>query len=150
MAISSMRASADVAKDKPVATPAIPEDKSVALRARVRAAIDESGWKYDAVARAMSATSGRSIDGPYLAKMLSGEKSFPLDLVSALPDDIERIYVRLHGEALGQIVVTPPEDDSAELHVTVVRRLHARQLPAKVERMAQASLASTRRKAVGE
>lgn len=147
---SSMRAVADVAKGKPVASTEVQQDNVVVPRILVRAAINESGWKHEAVAAAMSLASGRSIDGPYLAKMLNGEKPFPVDLIPALPDDIERRYVRLHGETLGQIVVTPPDDESAELHVTVVRRLHARQLPAKVERMAQASLASTRRKAVGE
>lgn len=84
------------------------EDNSLVLKRRLlREAIDESGWKHDAVAHALD------VDAPYLSKMLAGEKPITLRHLDALPDDIEAIYSRKYAETFGQIVVAPAEGDTA-------------------------------------
>jgi hypothetical protein len=76
-----------------------PEDNShVRL---LREAIDESGWKHDAIAAVLG------IEAAYLSKMLSGEKAIGLKHLRRLPRDVARCYVKKCGEALGLIVVMP-------------------------------------------
>lgn len=83
------------------------------VREWVRDAVDDRGWKHDAVAAAISEASGRSIDGPYFSKMLTGEKPFPIELLRALPDDIEQDVARRYAEAMGLIVVEPVHGQDA-------------------------------------
>lgn len=84
------------------------KDKSLVLkRGLLRDAIDLSGWKHDAVAAALK------VDGPYLSKMLAGDKPITLRHLDALPDDVEAIYSRLYAKAMGSIVVSPCEGEDA-------------------------------------
>lgn len=80
----------------------------LALKRRLlREAIDESGWKHDAIACALE------VDAPYLSKMLAGDKPITLRHLDALPDDVEAIYSRKYAETLGLIVVAPATGDDA-------------------------------------
>lgn len=93
---------------KPIALAGSVEDKSLVLKRRMlREAIDESGWKHDAVALALG------VDAPYLSKMLAGEKLITLRHLDALPDDIEAIYARKYAELFGAIVVAPVSGEAA-------------------------------------
>jgi len=92
------------------------QGKTLSLRRMLRESIEESGWKFDAVAAAMSAASGREITGPYLSRMLNGEKSINALHLLSLPDDVEAIFARKYAESFGQIVVTP-----AATHEAAVR-----------------------------
>lgn len=88
------------------------EDSSLVLKRRwLRDAIDESGWKHEAVACALD------VDGPYLSKMLAGEKPITLRHLDRLPDDIEAIYLQKYTEALGLIVVAPSSGPDAVKHL---------------------------------
>lgn len=90
------------------------QDTDLALmRADLRDAIAEAGWKHDALASELSAVSGLSIDGPYLSKILSGEKSLSAAHIAALPDDVEAIFTRRRAERFGAIVVPPVDGETA-------------------------------------
>lgn len=127
------------------------QDNSVDPIARlVRAAIDESGWKHDAVAEAMGlkGESGKS----YLSKMLAGEKPISARHLVSLPDDIEAIFARKYAETFNLVVVTPVFGEAA------VRSLMsgllgvlapAPALPDRAAAMAKADLSTTIRKVVG-
>lgn len=83
-------------------------DNSLVLKQRfLREAIDESGWKHDAVAAAIG------VDGPYLSKMLAGEKPITLRHLDGLPGDIEAIYSKKYAEHHGHVIVTPAAGDDA-------------------------------------
>lgn len=141
---ASMRATAVAPKGNPVDLTEGRQDKRLVLRAFVRDAIDESGWKHEAVAATISEATGRSIDGPYLSKMLAGEKPLTDEVLEGLPDDIEAIVARLYAESFGQIVVTPASDDSAVQHfVGGLLALLRPQLPARASSMARAALPGT-------
>jgi hypothetical protein len=94
-----------VVKAVALASPLV--DKGVVLHAVLRDAIDESGWKHDAVASALD------VDGPYLSKMLTAEKPIGARHLSALPDDVRRIFARRYAEGFGWIVVAPAVGDDA-------------------------------------
>lgn len=138
---TSMRAASVLAKGNPLVSATERQDKALVLRSLMRQAIDESGWKYDAVAAAISAATGRSIDGPYLSKMLAGEKPLSAEVLEGLPDDIEAILARLYAESFGQFVVSPASDDSAVQHfVAGLLGILRSQLPARATAMAKARL----------
>ena len=79
----------------------------------LRKAIDDSGWKHEALAAEMSKTSGHRINGKYLSRMLAGEKPWTHRHIAALPDDIEARFALYHAEALGLIVVPPVAREEA-------------------------------------
>lgn len=116
-------------------------DKSLVLRL-LREAIDESKWKHEALAAHLSAALGLRIDGPYLSKMLAGEKPVSLDHINALPDDIERIYYRLRGESLHLIVVEPVDPVTAARYFATALLSGVLQsaLPVRASAMARADL----------
>lgn len=93
---------------KPVVPTCVERDNSLALKRQLlRDAIDESGWKHDAIACALG------VDAPYLSKMLAGDKTITLRHLDALPDDVEAIYTRKYAEAMGLIVVAPVQGEAA-------------------------------------
>lgn len=111
----------------------------------IRAAIDASGWKHEAIAAEM-----RLPNAAYLSRMLSGEKPWTLRHIEALPDGIEAIYYRLRAESLGLLVVEPVDYETARRHLVsgLVGVLTNAILPAKADRMVSASLpAKARRQA---
>lgn len=111
--VESIRAT-DCAPVKAVVRPSDVQDKELVLmRDDLRKAIELAEWKHDALARVMSEASGLSIDGPYLSKILSGEKMLTAAHLAALPNEIEAIYNRLRSERFGQIVVAPVEGADA-------------------------------------
>lgn len=119
-------------------------DNAVVLR-WVREAIDELGWKHDAVAAALSEATGRKIDAVYFSKMLTGDKPFGAELLRALPDDIERVVAAKYAEAMGLIVVAPVRGEAAVR--SLVAGLMGVLAPTPVPlRMAKASLRTTARK----
>jgi hypothetical protein len=128
-------------------------DKSLVL-SLLRAAIDESKWKHAAIAAHLSKALDRKIDGPYLANMLSGVKSWSIDHLNALPDDVQRIYYRLRSESLQLIVVEPVDQETAARYMaTALLSGVMPQLPARASAMAHADLRPVlqrRRVAAGE
>jgi len=110
--VNGMRAPVD-AKGNPVVRAAAAEDKDLVLvRQWFREAIEESGWKKDAVAAAMT-EHGAKVDAPYLSKLLSGDKAITAKHIRALPDAVEAIYARKQAESFGQIVVEPVTGEQA-------------------------------------
>jgi hypothetical protein len=105
----------DVAPERAIGCPT--EDNALSLTSLtlVRKAIDDSGEKHMAVAAALG------VDPPYLARMLSGEKSFPLQKLDRLPDSVRRIYARLEAEREGWQVVE--ESDRRSLIRRVIAEL---------------------------
>lgn len=96
----------DEPKDKDI-VPGDQECELALLRTDLRDAIDELGWKHDALAVVLSERTGLAIDGPYLSKMLSGDKPLSAAHLAALPDDIEAVLYRRRAERFGLIVVEP-------------------------------------------
>lgn len=125
------------------------EDNDVALVRRwLREAIDESGWKHEAVAKAMREKSGLAITGPYLSKLLavSGErKTVTAAHICALPDVIEAIYARKYAEHFGLLVVAPVDEVTARRHLVsgLLFGLGPR-LPARAGRPLKAALEQDR------
>jgi hypothetical protein len=78
------------------------------LRDLLRAAIDETDWKHEALAIQMG------LDRHYLSKMLSGDKPISAKHLRALPDDVEAVFARLYAEQFGLIVVAPLTGVEAE------------------------------------
>jgi len=81
-------------------------------RRLLREAIDESGWKHEALAASLE------LDPAYLSRMLAGDKPITLRHLDALPDDIETIYAAKYATALGNFVAEPaanPEDAMRKL-----------------------------------
>jgi hypothetical protein len=109
---TSMRVAAVATKGNPLEREETAADNAVVLQL-LRASIDESGWKHEAVAAAMSEASGLSIDGPYLAKLLAGEKSWSLRHLLALPNDIEARFANKWASHRGAVVVAPLEGEAA-------------------------------------
>lgn len=83
------------------------DNELVSLRRLVREAIEESGWKHEAVAAHLGT------DGPHLSNMLSGLKPLTLKRITELPDDINAIFARKYAESFGQIVVQPVYGEQA-------------------------------------
>jgi|ERR1043166_1439024 hypothetical protein len=132
-------------KGNPDVLPIEREDNDVVLfRSLLRDAIERSGWKHEAVAAAMSEKSGLRIDGPYLSKLLAGEKTLTARHICSLPDDIEARFEGLRAESFGAIVVTPPASGAEAVHHLVaglVGLLAPRpSLPEKADRMARAAV----------
>ena len=117
-----------------------PQGNSLSLiRDLLRAAIEESGWKHEALAAAMELP-----NAAYLSRMLSGEKPIGSTHLLALPDDIETIFARLYAESFGLLVVPQVSD-----HEDAARKLAAGLiglLAPQRARMARASLPSSARK----
>jgi hypothetical protein len=86
--------------------PACDEDTQRVLRL-LRAAIDETGWKHEAVAEVLG------VDGHYFSKMLAGEKPWGLRHLAALPADIAAAFAARYAEQAGFIVVRPATRDQA-------------------------------------
>lgn len=107
---------------KPVVPASVAKDNELVLVRRcLREALDESGWKRAAVAKAMTDTGLVKVDEPYLAKMLADgpdAKSISALHLRALPDDIEALYAKKYAESFGQIVVAPaPDAETAARHL---------------------------------
>ena len=109
----------------------------------IRAAIDASGWKHEALAAEM-----RLPNAAYLSRMLSGEKPWTLRHIESLPDGIEAIYYRLRSESLGLLVVEPVDYETARRHLVsgLVGVLTSAILPAKADRMVRAELPTKARR----
>lgn len=75
------------------------QDNSV-VRQWLREAIDESGWKHEALASVMGLP-----DKFYLSKLLSGEKPLQVWHLTNLPDDIEVGFAKRWIESLGPMVI---------------------------------------------
>lgn len=117
------------------------EGKSVSLRL-MRAAIDESGVKHEAIAAEMGLP-----NAAYLSRMLSGEKPWTLRHIEALPDGIEAIYYRMRSESLGLVVAEPVDFETARRHlVSGLLGVLAPRLPAKADAMVSASLPAEKRR----
>lgn len=103
----------------------------------LRQAIDESGWKHEALAVELGLT-----NAAYLSRMLAGEKPWTLRHLAALPDDVEAIFFRLRSESLGQIVVQPVDFETARRHLVsgLVGVLSHRGLPEKAGQPLKAGL----------
>lgn len=76
--------------------------------ALLREAIDESGWKHEALAVEM-----RLPNAAYLSRMLSGEKPWTLRHLLALPNDIEKRFAEKWARHRGAVVVAPLAGDAA-------------------------------------
>lgn len=127
-------------KGNPIGPVSIASDSDLVLVRRwMRAAIDESRWKHEAVAMAMT-EAGVPTDGVYLSKLLSGEKPISAKHLRALPDDIEAIYARLQAEHFGHIVVTPVTGDRALRNLVSGLIGVMAPLPARADAMAKAQL----------
>lgn len=106
------------------------EDKSLVLM--LREAIDECGWKHDAVAEAIGVAPW------YLSKMLACEKAITQRHLKALPDDIEAMLAQKWCEAFGLIVITPLEGPAAvKAFASGLIGMFATQLPERASRMAK-------------
>ena len=109
----------------------------VLLRRLLRDAIDESGWKHEAVAAVLH------VGGPYLSKMLAGTKPITDRHIRALPREIGVILARRYAEAFGLVVITSTEEQRVIGNLLqAVGSAFATlggQLPMKVDRMARAS-----------
>lgn len=127
-------------QDKAVALSERDEDNAIALL--LRAAIDESGWKHDAVAATLD------VDGPYLSKMLTGEKPIGARHLMRLPDDIEKIFARRYAECFDQIVIAPILDraEAMKAFVGSVLGLMTPALPERATGMAKAEIVSEKKK----
>lgn len=105
------------------------------VREILRAAIDESGWKHDAVACALG------IHPAYLSRLLSGEKPIAARHLRALPDDIEAIFARRYAESFGLMVVVPASSEKALVtFVSGLAGLLGAKLPVRASAMAKADL----------
>lgn len=132
----------DIGASIPRTNNSVQDNTVVPLRDLLRSAIGEADWKHDAVAATISARTGRSIDGPYLSKMLTGEKPLPSELISALPDEIREALYDAGCRAHGRIVVTPCEDIEQALErfaQGLVGIIRYALLPKKAARMARVS-----------
>lgn len=108
MVVKAVALAADL-ESTDVALGADREGNRVVLHGVLRLAIDESGWKHDAIACALA------VDGPYLSKMLTGEKPIAARHLAALPSDVARIFARRYAEGFGLLVVTPLSGDDAAI-----------------------------------
>ncbi|HZR25492.1 MAG TPA: hypothetical protein VFA59_17990 [Vicinamibacterales bacterium] len=136
----------DSSKGKVVGRGTAQQDQELSdLRADLRDAIDESRWKHDALAEAMSLACGNRIDGPYLSKLLSGEKSLSAAHLSALPDDIETIFHRKRAERFGHLVVKPLSGlDAQKAFVAgLIGIMSKPELPVRAEAMVKAPSTTT-------
>lgn len=104
------------------------------VRDILRAAIDESGWKHEAVACALG------VCPAFLSRMLSGEKPIAAKHLRALPDDIEAVFARRYAESFGLLVVVPADADQA---LTSFVSGLAGLLGAKVPRLGKAEIRET-------
>lgn len=95
------------------------DNSIVRTREALRAAIDESGWKHEAIAAAMSDASGLTIDAPYLSKLLSGEKPIAAKHIEALPDEVEQLYSKHYAESFGHVVVPRLSEEEARRHLAI-------------------------------
>lgn len=112
------------------------QDKTVVLRQLLRAAIEQSRWKHDALWRAMKLP-----DAAYLSKLLSGEKPLGAHHLADLPDDIEGIFAGLYAETFGQIVVTPASGEQAVKQlVSGLFGVLAPRLPTRASAMAKVTI----------
>jgi hypothetical protein len=114
--------------------------------ALLREAIATSGWKHEALALEMALP-----NAAYLSRMLSGEKPVTLRHLSALPDDIERIYYRLRSESLGLIAVEPPPTLDVALRqmaAGLIGIATLSRMPARASSQAKATLDSTKRRSL--
>ncbi len=119
--------------------PVVPE-----IRDLLRAAIDESGWKHDALWDVLGLP-----DKFYLSKMLSGEKPIGVKHLQALPDDIEAIFAEKYAETFGLIVVRPLGGPEAiKAFVGGLVGVLAPRLPVRASAMAKATLPSVEKLAV--
>jgi ParB-like chromosome segregation protein Spo0J len=100
----------------------------------LRQAIEDAGWKHDALAAALG------VDKAYLSRMLTGEKPWRIEHLVGLPDDIERLFERRRAEQFGLIVVELPADELTARRQLVSGLLGvlAPRLPAKADQMAKA------------
>lgn len=141
--LPNVAAGCQVNTDSP--TPDV-QGKSLSLiRDLLRDAIEESGWKHEAIAAQLDLP-----NAAYLSRMLSGEKPIGTSHLLALPDDVEAIFARRYAETFGLIVVAPVSADVAmrQLVSGLVGVLTARPaLPQKAEKMARATAAERKRKA---
>lgn len=112
------------------------KDLSLVL-ALLRDAIDECGWKHEALAAAMQ------LPNPaYLSRMLSGEKPWTLRHLLALPDDIEGRFAQKWAGYRGALVVAPLVGEAAvKALVSGLIGVLAPQLPARATQMAKAAIA---------
>lgn len=129
---------ADAMKDKLPVLVTDDEDKGL-VRRLLRESIDASGVKHESVAAALR------VDGPYLSKMLTGEKPIGAKHLRALPDDVEVIFARLYAESFGLIVVQPSHGDAAVRNLVsgLFGVLGAAALPQRASRMAKGTELST-------
>src|SRR5260221_10712757 len=83
------------------------------MLALLRHAIDECGWKHEAIAASIG------VGGRYLSRMLDGEKPWTVRHLLQLPRDVEARFVQLYAERLGWIVVAPVDDATAHVHLAI-------------------------------
>lgn len=111
------------------------------IRELLRQAIDESGWKHEALAAEMQLP-----NAAYLSRMLSGDKPISAAHLRALPDDIEQVFARKYAEAMGLVVVAPVHGgDAVRALVSGLVGLLAPPPPVPI-RMAKAALRPAARK----
>ena len=125
-------------------TPEAQGNRLSLIRDLLRDAIEESGWKHEALAAYMGLP-----NGAYLSQMLSGDKPIGTKHLLALPDDVEALFARMYAETFGLIVVSPVSADVAmrQLVSGLVGVLTSRSaLPQKAEKMARAVERPAKRK----
>jgi hypothetical protein len=109
------------------------DNELVLMRHTLRDAIEESGWKKEAIAAAMDLP-----DAAYLSKLFSGEKPLMARHLVGLPDDVERIFARRYAEAQGLIAIEPAcGGDAVRQLVSGLIGVLAPRLPEKADRMAK-------------
>lgn len=130
------------------ANPLVPDRSSEAELTQflgfLRRAIDEAGWKHEALAAYLQDHGARGMDAPYLAKVLAGTKPLPVRVLVLLPNDVEARLSQYYAEAHGALVVERVTGDRAVqclasglFGVLAGQRLMAKAtLPVRVRRMA--------------
>lgn len=102
----------------------------------LRGAIDDSGWKHDALAKHLG------LDKAHLSRLLTGEKPFRIEHLVGLPDEIEALFERRRAESFGHIVCERVDEATAlqQLASGLLNLAAGARLPQRATGMAKAYL----------
>jgi S-formylglutathione hydrolase FrmB len=114
----------------------------VLLLEDLRRAASELGWTFEALASHV-AERGYQADGPYVHKVLHGDKGCTLRFLAALPLDLLSSFYTRQVERLGHEVVPPLDHETARRYVVSgLAALLGPSLPARSGRPLKVTLGS--------
>lgn len=85
----------------------------VPLCVMLREAVEETGWKLDALAQHLD------INSAYVSRMLTGEKPISDRHLRMMPPDVREAFARKYAEAHGLAVVQRVDRESAYRHLAI-------------------------------